>query len=104
MYESPITLVKRQTDNFIKEINEKTDEVIFKAVLEVFPQIDREELIKALQYDRQQYLKGYNDRDAEIIRCKDCTHFGYGHCYEFGGQMNNDDYCSHGATRESDPE
>ena len=72
MYESPITLLRTQTDNFVKEVNEKTDEVIFKAVVNVFPQVNKEELIKALEYDRGQYIKGYQDRDKEIVRCKDC--------------------------------
>lgn len=75
MYESPITLLRTQTDNFVKEVNEKTDEVIFKAVVNVFPQVNKEELIKALEYDRGQYIKGYQDRDKEIVRCKDCKYY-----------------------------
>ena len=78
MYESPITLIQTQTDNFIKEINEKTDEVIFKAVVNVLPQVNKEELIKALEYDRGQYIKGYQDRDKEIVRCKDCEYYDKG--------------------------
>ena len=74
MYESPITLLRTQTDNFVKEVNEKTDEVIFKAVVNVFPQVNKEELIKALEYDRGQYIKGYQDRDKEIVRCEDCEY------------------------------
>lgn len=72
MYESPITLIREQTNRWIKEVYENTDEVIYKAVLAVLPQVDKEELIKALAYDRGQYTKGYEDRDAEIVRCKDC--------------------------------
>ena len=72
-YESPITLLRTQTD-FIKEVNEKTGEVIFKAVVNVIPQVNKEELIKALEYDRGQYIKGYQDRDCEIVRCKDCEY------------------------------
>lgn len=74
MYESPITLIQAQTNNFIKDVNEKTEEVIFKAVVNVLPQVDRDELIAALEYDRGQYVKGYKDRDAEIVRCKDCKY------------------------------
>lgn len=77
MYESPITLMKAKTDNFIKEVNEKTDEVIFKAVVNILPQVNKEELIKALEYDREQYSKGYKDRDSEIVRCKDCVYWKY---------------------------
>lgn len=102
-YESPITLITTQTDNYIKEINEKTDEVIFKAVVNVLPQVNKEELIKALEYDRGQYVKGYQDRDKEIIRCKDCQHYivdgittQYGWCHEYKHSVNEDDYCSYG--------
>jgi Zn-finger nucleic acid-binding protein len=45
---------------------------ICKAVQKVGVNVDKDELIKALQYDRAQYQKGYNDRDKEIVRCKDC--------------------------------
>lgn len=72
MYESPIIL---DTFDDVKEINKKTNELIMKAVLEVVPSIDKEELIKALAYDREQYTKGYQDRDKEIVRCKDCEYF-----------------------------
>ena len=32
----------------------------------------------------------------EVVRCKDCRHYAKGHCYMYGGQMNDDDYCSRG--------
>ena len=37
--------------------------------------VDKEELLKALSYDRNQYQKGYSDRDSEIVRCKNCYYF-----------------------------
>lgn len=58
MYESPIKLI-RQMDTEIE--NE-----LFKAVLKVGVDINQEELIKALQYDRDQYAKGYNDGVKEF--------------------------------------
>lgn len=45
---------------------------IYKAVMDVGVNVDKEELLKALQYDREQYQKGYKDRDDQIVRCKDC--------------------------------
>lgn len=102
-YESPITLITTRTNNYIKEINEKTDEVILKAVVNVLPQVNKEELIKALAYDREQYSKGYKDRDNEIVRCKDCRY------YECGGlpcpldlceSLGDDGFCSRGERRE----
>lgn len=52
------------------------DDMVFEAVAEVGIEVDRDELIKALAYDRGQYEKGYGDgyraaKDA-IVRCKDC--------------------------------
>lgn len=100
-YESPITLIRTQTDNIVKEINEKTDEVIFKAVINVLPQVDKEELIKALEYDRGQYIKGLKDRDAEIVRCKDCRYRNLFSCpLEYNDFNKDDDYCSWGERKE----
>lgn len=64
-YQSPIDLI-------ISDMNYRIDGEIFKAVQNVGVNVDRDELTKALRYDRDQYRKGYNDRDAEIVRCKDC--------------------------------
>ena len=58
MYEGPITLV---TDNIAVHI----DEEILKGVQNIGINIDRAELIRALAYDRDQYKKGYADRDDE---------------------------------------
>ena len=66
-YQSPVDLI-------ISEMNMRMDGEIFKAVQNVGVNVDRDELLKALQYDRGQYQKGYNDRDSEIVRCKDCKH------------------------------
>ena len=64
-YKSPIEIIMGQ-------MNVSFEDEICKAVQKAGILVDREELLKALQYDRGQYQKGYNDRDAEIVRCKDC--------------------------------
>ena len=97
-YKSPITLITTQTNNYI---NEKTDEVILKAVVNVLPQVNKEELIKALAYDREQYSKGYKDRDSEIVRCKDCRHRDLFSCPLADNDFQKDeDFCSWGERRE----
>lgn len=63
-YQSPIDVIMGQMNIFYE--NE-----ICKAVQNVGVNVDKNELLKALQYDRGQYQKGYADRDAEIVRCKD---------------------------------
>ena len=67
MYESPIELIRTQMKMAL-------DNEIFKAVQNVGVNVDKEELLKTLQYDRSQYQKGYDDRDSEIVRCKDCAY------------------------------
>ena len=59
MYQSPIALFK--TDPIIETLKTETDEMIFRAVANADVQVDKDELIKALQYDRGQYEKGYSD-------------------------------------------
>lgn len=66
-YQSPIEVIQTQMRNQI-EGN------IYQAVMNVGVNVDKEELLKALQYDREQYQKGYKDRDDQIVRCKDCKH------------------------------
>ena len=66
-YQSPVDLI-------LSEMNLRMEGEIFKAVQNVGVNVDRDELLKALRYDRDQYQKGYADRDAEIVRCEDCEY------------------------------
>jgi hypothetical protein len=66
-YKSPIEVIQSQRRNQIEG-------EIYRAVMNVGVNVDKDELIKALQYDRGQYQKGYEDRDSQIVRCKDCKH------------------------------
>lgn len=54
MYESPIEVV-------YKDLQTKVENDMFTAIQEYGISVDKEELIKALQYDRGQYEKGYHD-------------------------------------------
>ena len=58
MYESPIEMTYRDIQT---QIREETDKQIIEAVRQCGICVDKEELLKALQYDRRQYEKGYND-------------------------------------------
>ena len=69
MYESPIKLI---TSQITSELVQGVDGEIFKAVQKVGVMVDRDELLRALAYDGEQYQKGYADRDAEIVRCHNC--------------------------------
>ena len=56
MYESPIII-----EEIASVINRNEEEFILNCVREVGVSVDKEELIKALRYDREQYIKGFND-------------------------------------------
>lgn len=72
MYESPIKVIQG-------ELETQLEGEILKAVRRVDVTVDRDELIRALRYDREQYQKGFDDarRDAVVVtRCKDCRETG----------------------------
>ena len=54
MYKSPIEMIMGQ-------IRTQQEDHAFKAVQEVGIIVDKEELLKALKYDRDQYDRGYHD-------------------------------------------
>ena len=105
MYESPIKIIESAMDSCYKSlVKEKEDAIIFEVKRSLGVDIDKSELLQALQYDRNQYDKGYDDgkRDAmdELVRCKDCTEWDETeqeckHWYGFRA----DDFCSNGERR-----
>ena len=56
-YNSPITIAIREYENTFNEVVESE---IIRAANKVAVCVDKEELIKALNYDRNQYDRGYN--------------------------------------------
>lgn len=63
-YQSPISQIYKDVEYKFKEDMENK---IMEAVHHFGISIDKEELIKALQYDRNQYEKGYSDGRASIV-------------------------------------
>lgn len=63
MYKSPIEVIVGQIQT---QIAEDLDNHIFKAVREVGINVDKEELLKALRYDRDQYEKGFEDGKKSV--------------------------------------
>ena len=80
MYESPINIIYR-------DIKTKFENEVLQAVQAVDINVNKSELIKALQYDRNQYEKGYADAQAEqkkgkwinrglrLYMCSECARF-----------------------------
>lgn len=58
-YESPISVW--WSDTKIEQLRDEYGNLIVRAVKNVCPNVDKDELIKALQYDRGQYEKGFAD-------------------------------------------
>ena len=63
MYKSPIELIIKQMQ---EEIKEKQENLILNTIQEMGVNVDKEELLKALKYDREQYNKGYMDGANEF--------------------------------------
>jgi hypothetical protein len=59
MYKAPIKLISSPPKLDI-------DGEIYKAIVQCSVSVDKDELIKALQYDRGQYDKGYADAKTEV--------------------------------------
>ena len=64
-YQSPIEII-------YGNLKLETENAIVRAVQQVGINVDKEELQKALAYDRHMYERGRRDRDSEIIRCWNC--------------------------------
>lgn len=63
LYKAPIQIVQEQMSSIESQLQNETLKVIHKYGIYV----DKDELIKALKYDRQQYNKGFEDG---VYKCK----------------------------------
>lgn len=104
-YQSPIDVI-------YGDMQTKLEGDVLKVIQNYDIKVDKDELLKALTYDRDQYHKGWSDgwvnAKWDIIRCKDCKHFakwdknvapdtGY-YCTRPNQQSCNlvpEDYCSY---------
>ena len=60
MYESPIEMI-------FNNVETSFEDGILKAIQKVDITVHKEELLKALQYDRNQYQKGYEDAESKLL-------------------------------------
>lgn len=65
MYKPPIDLIYREMET---QLRDEVDNKIFTTVQNVGIHVDKKELIKALAYDREQYIQGYKDGYEEAKR------------------------------------
>lgn len=59
MYESPIQRIVGEMQT--RMMQQEEDSMMMQVRQQVGYAVDKEELLKALQYDREQYRKGYSD-------------------------------------------
>jgi hypothetical protein len=107
MYKSPIELMVTEIQN---QILKQQDEEIYKAVLHYVPSVDKEELLRALKYDRNQYEVGYMagkiDAMDSITHCHDCQYhepckpYNKVWCPKIGRYMKADGFCSEGVMKD----
>ena len=62
-YKSPIEIIENMTDKLIQE----KEKYILNEIWHIGVNVDKDELIRALQYDRGQYEKGYADGMKDAI-------------------------------------
>lgn len=71
MWESPINIMEIQ-EPIIEQLNNEREEMVLHQIWKIGVDVNKEELIKALQYDRNQYEKGYKDAIDEFAsKCKE---------------------------------
>lgn len=63
-YESPITQMMSEISN--QMVKEREDKLLYEIRQTLGYNIDKNELVRALQYDRNQYQKGYEDARREF--------------------------------------
>lgn len=69
MYKSPIEILAHNPIvEIIEKQNKQQDEHIYECIIETGVNVDKEELIKALKYDREQYHKGYTDGINDLVK------------------------------------
>lgn len=96
MYKSPIDVCLSELHT---QIEKQQDEAIYKAIVDVGINVDKQELIRALQYDRHQYEKGRQDAMGELVHCQDCKMYspeGTPICVSWGSWTDPDGWCYKG--------
>ena len=104
MYQGPIRLIYSDVQ---RQVEKQVEKFVLTEVQKVGVDVDKDELLKALAYDRGQYEKGRADALASIVRCKDCKWHGTVDCplcEAFDPSLPDDWYCPEGKRRDEDEE
>ena len=72
-YEPPIDITVMMHELYNSVENARADHICMTLKENYGINVNKEELIKALQYDRSQYDKGFRDGQASVVRCRRYT-------------------------------
>lgn len=109
----------------LSDFQDAIGDAVVQAIIKIGIRVNREELLKALKYDRGQYKAGYDAGFADgfietlhTVRCRDCKNWKpygskaarkigdplerYGGCEIWHGGHLESDFCSYGASREAE--
>ena len=117
MYESPIEVF---TNKIVQDIEERTNGAIIKECVRIGVNVNKEELLKALLYDRGQYergrfdgyMSGYDAAMETIVHCRDCKwrykdgdNVVVNYCLLNHNKVQSDDwFCADGERRDDEEE
>ena len=109
-YDSPFEII---LNGITTQIAKKTDEMTFKAIQQAGITVDKDKLLEILRQDSDRYREayhrgyasGYQKRDDDIVKCKDCRYWNKsnseGFCpYHFNAK--EEWYCADGDRKEDD--
>jgi hypothetical protein len=100
----------------LSDFQDAIGDAVVQAIIKIGIRVNREELLKALKYDRGQYKAGYDAGFADgfietlhTVRCRDCGHLvnaavnanGFLICGVSDMEVAPEDFCSHGERRKS---
>lgn len=104
-YEAPIKII-------MQEMQAQRENQVYQAIQNIGVDVDKEELLKALSYDRNQYEKGYRAAKSEIVCCKDCKYAKKSEAvlgipdYECSKMnttcLDEEDFCSYGERKDDE--
>ena len=106
-YDSPFTII---LNGITTQIAKETDEMTFKAIQRAGITVDKDKLIEILQRDLSRYHEayhrgyesGFQKRDDDIVRCKDCKHNNPFGCDKHNIIVSDIYFCADGERIEDD--
>lgn len=84
MYESPISIIETVVQSIIEQ---RENTIVAKVQDAIDVQVDKGELLRALQYDRGQYDKGYKDGERGAREFAEDVVYQFGYYCQNGGRL-----------------